>query len=110
MRTRLLAEAEGNPLALLELPVSLSGAQRSALGVLPAVLPLSRRLQSVFESRVNHLPAETRRLLLLAVLVTCGCCKGQLCAHNTWKDLLPRSERYWCTSTKARAGWCSGIL
>src|SRR5262249_55879729 len=68
VRDRLLREAEGNPLALLELPVSLSESQRTAVGALPAVLPLGRRLESVFASRVNHLPAETRHLLLIAVL------------------------------------------
>jgi DNA-binding CsgD family transcriptional regulator len=63
---RLLADAQGNPLALLELPVALSGPQRA--GALPAVLPLSQRLQSLFASRVSGLPAATRELLLLAVL------------------------------------------
>jgi len=68
VRHRLLTEAQGNPLALLELPVALTGVQRAALGPPPAVLPLSRRLQSVFASRVSGLPAATRRLLLFAVL------------------------------------------
>ena len=65
---RLLAEAQGNPLALLELPVALSGMQRGGTGPLPAWLPLSRRLQAVFESRITALPARTRHLLLLAAL------------------------------------------
>jgi DNA-binding CsgD family transcriptional regulator len=68
VRQRLLAESQGNPLALLELPVALSDTQRAGAGTLPAVLPLSRRLQAVFVSRVENLPAATRRLLLLAVL------------------------------------------
>ncbi|WP_019071670.1 ATP-binding protein [Streptomyces hokutonensis] len=67
VRDRLLAEAQGNPLALLELPVALSGAQRSGADV-PELLPLSRRLQAVFASRVEALPAATRLLLLYAVL------------------------------------------
>ncbi|MFJ6892519.1 ATP-binding protein [Streptomyces hokutonensis] len=67
VRDRLLAEAQGNPLALLELPVALSGAQRSGAD-LPELLPLSRRLQAVFASRVEELPAATRLLLLYAVL------------------------------------------
>jgi hypothetical protein len=37
VRQRLLADAQGNPLALLQLPVALSGPQRA--GALPAVLP-----------------------------------------------------------------------
>ncbi|MFI6623369.1 ATP-binding protein [Streptomyces sp. NPDC050528] len=67
VRERLLAEAQGNPLALLELPVALSGPQRSGTAV-PELLPLSRRLQAVFASRVETLPAATRLLLLYAVL------------------------------------------
>jgi hypothetical protein len=68
VRQRLLAEAQGNPLALLELPATLSGPQRTAAQPLPAILPLSRRLQALFASRVSDLPAPARRLLLLAVL------------------------------------------
>ena len=65
---RVLAEAQGNPLALLELPAALSGAQRAAAEALPVVLPLSRRLQGLFASRASALPAPARWLLLLAVL------------------------------------------
>jgi len=68
VRQRVLAEAQGNPLALLELPAALSGAQRAAAESLPMVLPLSRRLQAVFASRASALPAPARWLLLLAVL------------------------------------------
>jgi hypothetical protein len=70
VRQRLLDDAQGNPLALLELPAALSGAQRA--GSLPVVLPLSRRLQSLFASRVSNLPAATRHLLLLAALEGTG--------------------------------------
>ena len=68
VRQRLLADAQGNPLALLELPVALSGMQRAGTGALPVWLPLSRRLQAAFESRITALPARTRYLLLLAAL------------------------------------------
>jgi DNA-binding CsgD family transcriptional regulator len=68
VRDRLLHEAQGNPLALLELPVSLTEWQRTTVEALPAVLPLGRRLKSMFASRVNQLRAETRQLLLIAVL------------------------------------------
>ena len=67
VRQRLLAEAEGNPLALLELPLALSGMQRSGTGPLPEWLPLSRRLQATFESRITACPT-ARHLLLLAAL------------------------------------------
>ncbi|MGO9779497.1 MAG: ATP-binding protein [Streptosporangiaceae bacterium] len=72
VRERVVAEAQGNPLALLELPAALNRAQRTAADELPEVLPLSRRLQALFASRVGDLPATTRRLLLLAVLEGTG--------------------------------------
>ena len=68
VRLRVVAEAQGNPLALLELPAMLSGAQRAAAEALPMVLPLSGRLQALFASRAADLPEPARRLLLLAVL------------------------------------------
>jgi DNA-binding CsgD family transcriptional regulator len=68
VRQRLLADARGNPLALLELPVALSGLQRAGTGPLPQWLPLSRRLRAVFDSRITALPAPARHLLLLAAL------------------------------------------
>lgn len=72
VRRRLLAEAQGNPLALLELPMALSNSQRGSAQPLPAVLPLSSRLQTVFASRVSQLPSATRQLLLLAVFEGTG--------------------------------------
>ena len=72
VRDRLLAEAEGNPLAVLELPAALTGPQRAALDALPPVLPLTRRLQALFRSRVGALSARARRLMLLIALDTTG--------------------------------------
>src|SRR5262249_53868990 len=65
---RLLVEAQGNPLALLELPAALSEPQLTAAQALPPVLPLGRRLQALFAARVEQLPANTRYLLLMAAL------------------------------------------
>ncbi|MEV0972124.1 ATP-binding protein [Microtetraspora glauca] len=67
VRRRLLHASLGNPLALLELPVSL-GDLTTAAGTLPAALPLSHRLQTVFASRVRALPSQVVELLLLAAL------------------------------------------
>jgi DNA-binding CsgD family transcriptional regulator len=72
VRQRVVAEAEGNPLALLELPEMLSSPQRTSERPLPAVMPLSHRLESAFASRVNDLPAVTRELLLFAALEGTG--------------------------------------
>ena len=48
---RVVDEAGGNPLALVELPAALTGDQRSARATLPPVLPLSSRLQRLFAAR-----------------------------------------------------------
>ncbi len=68
VRQRILVEAQGNPLALLELPVALSPGMRASASALPSALPLSRRLQALFGSRITALPPRTRQLLLLMAL------------------------------------------
>jgi predicted ATPase len=68
VRRRITAEARGNPLALVELPVALSSEQRAALAAVPTVLPLTERLQGLFASRVAELPDRSRELLLIAAL------------------------------------------
>ncbi|MBD0670136.1 hypothetical protein BU198_05275 [Streptomyces sp. CBMA156] len=62
-RRRLLAEAGGNPLALLELPTVVQPSVDS-----PAVPSLSCRLETLFGSRISRVPAPSRQLLLLAAL------------------------------------------
>ncbi|WP_433888124.1 AAA family ATPase [Streptomyces sp. CA-111067] len=64
VRAQVLAEARGNPLALLELPL----APDSAPGPpgAPGALPLTSRLQLAFHGRVSHLPRGTQTLLLVA--------------------------------------------
>lgn len=68
VRHRILVEAQGNPLALLELPVALSPGMRASAMALPSALPLSRRLQALYGSRIAELPSRTRQLLLLMAL------------------------------------------
>jgi len=67
VRRRLLAEAEGNPLALIELPTAVHAAADTAVVVSPW-LPLTARLESVFTSRFALLPAATRAVLEVAAL------------------------------------------
>ncbi|WP_406259811.1 hypothetical protein OH779_01285 [Actinacidiphila glaucinigra] len=65
---RVVTAAQGNPLALLELPTALTGPQRAALERLPEILPLGQRLEALFAARVAGLPSASRRLLLIAAL------------------------------------------
>jgi AAA ATPase domain len=65
---RLIVEAAGNPLALMELPTALSALQLAAVEALPCSLPLTARLQALFEARISGLPERTRAVLLLAAL------------------------------------------
>ncbi|WP_222622218.1 AAA family ATPase [Mycolicibacterium fluoranthenivorans] len=64
VRQRVLDLAQGNPLALVELPGPLTGP--APLVDQPEVVPLSDRLQALFTSRIAALPDATRRLLLAA--------------------------------------------
>ncbi|WP_433664164.1 LuxR C-terminal-related transcriptional regulator [Nocardia sp. CA-128927] len=66
VRRRLRADAHGNPLALLELPAAFENGMSPAN--LPAVLPLTDRLQRMFADRLAGLPAGTRRMLLFVIL------------------------------------------
>ncbi|WP_426563352.1 ATP-binding protein [Angustibacter sp. McL0619] len=107
VRRRLLAEAEGNPLALLELPAALSIAQRA--GNLPAVLPLGQRLQSLFAGRIHDLPEVTRHILLLAALESSGDLEVLQAAATTAKppsdiSALAPAERIHLVAVDDRAG------
>ena len=67
VRDRLVTEAQGNPLALLELPIALGGREPPRHHP-TGVLPLTARLRELFASRIRGLPAPTAFLLLVAVL------------------------------------------
>ncbi|MFF4257165.1 AAA family ATPase [Streptomyces sp. NPDC001663] len=64
-RTRILDQAGGNPLALVELTRAAT-AQDTATALPPAgPLPLTDHLERIFAARLNGLPASTTRALLL---------------------------------------------
>jgi DNA-binding CsgD family transcriptional regulator len=65
LRRRILEEAAGNPLALIELPAAAAEAGEGA-GSDP--LPLTARLEQAFASRLTTLDTGAQRLLLLAAL------------------------------------------
>src|SRR5262249_30650130 len=72
VRDRILAEARGNPLALLELPHELSAAKLAGGFGLPDGLPLPGRIEASFLRRAQQLPAATQRLLLVAAAEPTG--------------------------------------
>ena len=66
VRDRIVAETQGNPLALLELPRGLSPAELAGGFGLPGAVPLPERIEESFRRQLEALPAQSRRLLLLA--------------------------------------------
>lgn len=61
---RILGEAHGNPLALVELARELSSGQRAGVAVLPEPLRVDQRLEARFLRQLRELPAESQRLVL----------------------------------------------
>jgi hypothetical protein len=72
VRDRLLAEAEGNPLALLELAGGLSVEQLQGMVSLPEAVPLTPRLEGVFRQRIGRLPLAVQTALLIAAADNTG--------------------------------------
>jgi DNA-binding CsgD family transcriptional regulator len=66
LRRRILEEAAGNPLALIELPEA--AAELGTDTPQSGPLPLTARLEQAFASRLTTLGADVQRLLLLAAL------------------------------------------
>ncbi|GAA0222364.1 LuxR family transcriptional regulator [Cryptosporangium japonicum] len=72
VRERLLAEAGGNPLALLELPRGSSSAELAFGFGGHRTTPVAGRVDEGFRRRIAALPAETRVLLLAAAVEPTG--------------------------------------
>jgi hypothetical protein len=64
-KERLLTEAAGNPLALVELPATPT-ADAVATTTDGGILPISAQLERAFAARVRDVPADTAALLLIA--------------------------------------------
>jgi DNA-binding CsgD family transcriptional regulator len=65
VRDQIVAETRGNPLALLELPRTLSPAELAGFGP-PEAMHLPVRIEEGFRRQLDALPTQTRRLLQLA--------------------------------------------
>ena len=76
VRDRIVAETGGNPLALLELPRGLTAAQLAGgfglLGAQAQSGALPGRIEASFARRLEALPEESQRLLLLAAAEPAG--------------------------------------
>jgi DNA-binding CsgD family transcriptional regulator/tetratricopeptide (TPR) repeat protein len=72
VRDRIVAEARGNPLALLELPRGTSPVDLAGGFEVPAVADVRGRLENHYLRRIEALPEATQRLLLLAAADAVG--------------------------------------
>jgi tetratricopeptide (TPR) repeat protein len=72
VRDRIVAETNGNPLALLELPCGLSPTQLAGGFGLAGAQAVPARIEDSFRRRLEALPAGTRLLLLVAATEPVG--------------------------------------
>ncbi|MFI0482973.1 AAA family ATPase [Actinomadura sp. 9N215] len=72
VRDRILAEARGNPLALLELPRSVGPTGMAGGFVPPDAAPLAGRIERSYQDRLERLPDPVRQLLTLAAAEPVG--------------------------------------
>jgi len=72
VREQILAETRGNPLALLELPRGLTAQELAGGFGLPTAALIPGGMQENFRRRVEVLPDQTRRLLLIAAAEPLG--------------------------------------
>jgi DNA-binding CsgD family transcriptional regulator len=71
IRERILHDAAGNPLALVELPTAVRAAGIES-GLPPPWLPLTARLERIFSQRLATLTTATRQVLLVIAADECG--------------------------------------
>ena len=114
VRDRILAETDGNPLALLELPRGLGPAQLAGGSGLVAMQPAPARIEQNFRRRLEALPADTRSLMLVAAAsrpATRYCCGGR--PSGSGSRLPPRSPLRatgcWRAVRRCASGirWCA---
>ena len=72
VRSRIVAETRGNPLALLELPRAMTPAELAGGYGVPEAMPMASRIEQGFRRRLESLPPQTRQLLLTAAAEPVG--------------------------------------
>jgi DNA-binding CsgD family transcriptional regulator len=70
--SRIVAETEGNPLAIVELVGELSTEELAVGGLLPEILSVHSRLESHFLRQLRELPAGAQTLMLIASAESTG--------------------------------------
>lgn len=105
VRQRVLRLAEGNPLAIRELPAAESSAHRASTRV--EFVPLTQRLQTTFATQVMALPDATRGLLLTAAFEGGGDLRVLRAAggggHLALAPLAPAERAHLITVEEAQA-------
>lgn len=100
---QIVAETRGNPLALLELPRSLSPDELAGGFTLPGAVRPSSEVEDIFRSRIAELPEATRRLLLLAAADPTGdlglIWRAAAHLHISHEAATPAIEAELCTFT-----------
>ena len=91
IRRRVMTEAEGNPLALLELSAAFCKTRLRSVEDARAALPHGGRSQTLLASCIRGVPAATRHLLLVAALDGTGDLRvlEAACHGSCLDDLLP---------------------
>jgi len=70
--SQIVAQTQGNPLAIVELAAELSTSQLTGRSELPQPLPIGRQVEARFLRQVGELPDLTRTALVLAAADTTG--------------------------------------
>jgi DNA-binding CsgD family transcriptional regulator len=99
-RSRVLDEAAGNPLALIELGSIARGDRLAEQSGTFAALPLTERLERAFSARLVNIPDATRQLLLLAASADA----------NEVRPLLQAGEAMGIHADALRAAERAGLL
>ena len=97
---QIVAETQGNPLAILELPRGLTAAELAGGFGLPGALPLAGSIEDSFRRRVEALPAQTQRLLLVAAADPTGD------AVLVWRA----ARQLAIDAAAARPAWVAGLI
>jgi hypothetical protein len=100
IRDRIIAETRGNPLALLELPRGFTATQLQGGFGVPSAQALTGQIEQSFVRRLEALPDDARRLLLVAAAEPVGD------PLLLWRAC----ERLWIRPESAEAAEAGGLL